>query len=84
MKRKDTLVSAVRKATNLYRRVSVVSYRNTGKANKYIKLSNAKCFACLVTLVKSSKDTQRAGVKLAVSVMSGYVQPASKTTQNGT
>lgn len=62
-KRKDTLVSAVRKATNLYRRVSSVNYRNTGKV-KNLKPSSAKCLVCLVTLVKSSKDVQRAGVKL--------------------
>lgn len=64
-KRKDTLVSAVRKATNLYRRVSTVNYRKVGKVNnKHLKPSSAKCLVCLVTLVKSSKNRQRAGIKL--------------------
>ena len=74
-KRRDTLKSTVQKATNLYRRVSTVKYySNTSKSNnnnnnnnnnnKHVKLSSAKCLVCLVTLVKSSKDQQRAGVKL--------------------
>ena len=64
-KRKDALVSTVRKATNLYRRVSTVNYRNVGKVNnKRLNPSSAKCIVCLVTLVKSSKDRKRAGVKL--------------------
>lgn len=61
-----TLVSAVRKATNLYRRVSAVSYRNGARVNtgERAKRPGGKCLVCLVTLVKSSKDRQRAGVKL--------------------
>ncbi|TNN46267.1 hypothetical protein EYF80_043547 [Liparis tanakae] len=65
-KRKDTLVRAVRKATHLYRRVATVNYRTGGgKVNElHVKSRSAKCLVCLVTLVKSSKDRQRAGVKL--------------------
>lgn len=64
-KRKDALVSAVRKATNLYRRVSTVNYKNVSKVTcKKRKHNSSKCLVCLVTLVKSSKDRQRAGVKL--------------------
>lgn len=67
--RKDTLVSSTQKTTNLYRRVSTVTYRNdklvkVDENNKRFKTSNAKCLACLATLVKSSKDWKRAGVKL--------------------
>lgn len=56
----------MRKATNLYRRVATVTYRNIGAAtkNKRLNSSSAKCFVCLVTLVKSSKDKNRAGIKL--------------------
>lgn len=64
-KRRDALVSKVRKTTNLYRRVSTVSCRNLEKLNKkHNKTSSAKCLVCLITLVKSSKDQQRAGIKL--------------------
>ena len=58
-------MGAVRKATNLYRRVSAVNYR-TGVKNtsKHLKPTSSKCLVCLVTLVKSSNDRQRAGVRL--------------------
>ena len=55
----------MRKTTNPYRRVASVSYRTAGKVNsKNVKLSSTKCLSCMVTLVKSSKDKQRSGVKL--------------------
>ena len=57
-------MSAVRKSTNLYRRVSAVNYKNTGTGNKYLRHSHSKCLVCLVTLVKSSKDKKRAGIEL--------------------
>lgn len=63
-KRRNTLVSAVRKPTNLYRRVSTVNYKNIGNVNRRLKPSHSKCLVCLVTLVKSSKDKKRAGIKL--------------------
>lgn len=65
-------MKSVRKATNLYRRVSTVSYRHipddTNKDRsggaKHRKHTGSKCLVCRVTLVKSSKDKRRAGVKL--------------------
>lgn len=58
------------KATNLYRRVSTTSYKDTrsgrlGKpGHKKHNSNDSKCLVCRVTLVKSSKDRHRAGVKL--------------------
>lgn len=58
-------MKAIRKTTNLYRRVSAVSYKSAPKATpKSRKNNGVKCLVCLVTLVKSSKDRDRAGVKL--------------------
>lgn len=68
--RQTALVGAARKATNLYRRVSTVSYSSGGRCSRAKaqrvgkRCGGAKCLACLVTLVKSSKDRRRAGVKL--------------------
>lgn len=64
-KHKDVLANSVKRATNLYRRVSTVSYRSNDDGGvaptaKY----GSKCMVCAVTLVKSSKDRERAGVKL--------------------
>ena len=45
--------------------MSTVNYRNAGKfSGKHLKLSASKCIVCLVTLVKSSRDQRRSGVKL--------------------
>lgn len=65
-KRRDTLVGgAVKKPSNLYRRVSAVNYRHFGDgAPVRLKHSKSKCFVCMVTLIKSGKDRQRAGVVL--------------------
>ncbi|KAK2821886.1 hypothetical protein Q5P01_021951 [Channa striata] len=69
--RQTALVGAARKATNLYRRVSTVSYSSGGRCSRAKaqrvgkRCGGAKCLACLVTLVKSSKDRRRAGVKLS-------------------
>lgn len=63
-KRKDALVRSVRKATNLYRRVSAVSYRDTHANHRKTRTNGSKCLVCLVTLVKSSKDKHRSGIKL--------------------
>lgn len=65
-------MKSVRKATNLYRRVSTVSYKRApddshddgSRGAKNRKHTGSKCLVCRVTLVKSSKDKRRAGVKL--------------------
>lgn len=61
----------MRKTTNLYRRVSTVSYKKKpaddnkpGGGSKHNKHNSSKCLVCRKTLVKSSKDKCRAGVRL--------------------
>ena len=65
-KRKDKLVSgAVQKPTNLYRRVSTVNYKIVGEVKSIRPThSKTKCLVCKVTLLKSSKFRQRAGILL--------------------
>lgn len=62
---KDVLINSVRRVTNLYRRVSTISHRENDvcKRRKRDKQGNT-CLVCTVTLVKSSKDPNRSGVKL--------------------
>lgn len=65
--RKNAVVNSAPKATNLYRRVSTVTYRsnqgvNNGTPDLFIE--GRKCFVCLVTLSKSSKEMRKSGYKL--------------------
>lgn len=58
---------ATRKATNLYRRVTALRYLNANRRARNVsgKHTAVKCLVCQITLVKSSKDEQRAGIKLS-------------------
>lgn len=64
-KHREVLANSGRKATNLYRRVSTVSHQknDTCKRRRKNDTSNT-CIVCTVTLVKSSKELTRSGVKL--------------------
>lgn len=64
--RKAAVTHATRKATNLYRRVSALHYLNANHRARHLhgKHSGVKCLVCQITLVKSSKDKRRAGIKL--------------------
>lgn len=63
-KHREVLANSGRKATNLYRRVSVVSHQNNDVCKRRRSDSSNACVVCTVTLVKSSKDPARSGVRL--------------------
>lgn len=65
-KHREVLANSGRKATNLYRRVSVVSHQSNDVCSKRRRIGDANnaCVVCTVTLVKSSKDPAKSGVRL--------------------
>lgn len=63
-KRRGDVVNAIRKSTNLYRRISSVHYTRSGHSRNESRSSGSRCITCAVTLVRSCKDKRRSGVKL--------------------